>query len=350
MASAQNVIDALHQANFQVVPIGLTQEGRWLTDDDPMRQLTANLRLADGGLAVDIEEGQAEQWALLPNAANEQSLPAIDVIFPVLHGPYGEDGTVQGMLDMANMPYVGCGVLASAVAMDKAVSKRLFTIEGLPQVPYMIQRGRWQQSHEAVLNKIETELPYPLFVKPANLGSSVGVCRADDRPTLRKAIDIACRYDRKVIVEQGVVNAREIEVSVLGNSHSIINEPVVSVLGEITPGGDFYDYAAKYVDDTSTLQIPAPLDPAETEQIQEMALRAFKAIDGSGLARVDFLLDGRNGKIYLNEVNTMPGFTRISMYPKLWEASGLPYPELVDRLVQLALENYADRQQNRTER
>ena len=355
LASAQNVIAALHQAGFQVIPIGLTQEGRWLTGGDPMGQLTANAQLGDLRSTGEIEQNPPEKqpngWALLPNADSERSLSAVDVIFPVLHGPYGEDGTVQGLLDMANIPYVGCGVLASAVAMDKAVAKRLFAAEGLPQVRYCtLLRAEWQQKGEMILDQVEAKLPYPLFVKPANLGSSVGVCRAQDRAALAEAIDIACRYDRKIVVEQGIVNPREIEVSVLGNSHSLANRPMVSVPGEIIPGDGFYDYAAKYEDDTSTLQIPAQLESAVVEQIQEMALRAFTAIDGSGLARVDFLIDAQDDKIYLNEVNTMPGFTRISMYPKLWEASGLSYPELVARLVQLALENHADRQQNHTER
>jgi D-alanine-D-alanine ligase len=264
----------------------------------------------------------------------------------VLHGPYGEDGTIQGLLEMANVPYVGCGVLSSSVAMDKAVAKRLFTVEGLPQVAHrVVTRKAWQQDSDAVCAALEQALGYPLFVKPANLGSSVGISKARTRVELAAALALAADYDRKLVVEAAVPNAREIEVSVLGN-----DDPIASVPGEIVPGNEFYDYAAKYLDDTSQLMIPADLSAEQTAQVRAMAVRAFRAVEGSGLARVDFLLDGQRGDLYLNEINTMPGFTRISMYPKLWEATGIAYPDLVDRLVQLALERYADQQQNKTSR
>ena len=273
-------------------------------------------------------------------------LPAIDVMFPVLHGPYGEDGTVQGLLEMANLPYVGCGVLSSAAAMDKAVAKKLFEAAGLPQTPsLLVLRPDWNKDASHIIGEIEAQLPYPLFVKPANMGSSVGVTKARTRTELCDAIDYACQFDRKVIVEQAVANAREIEVSVLGN-----DRPVASLPGEIIPGADFYDYDAKYVDDTSELVIPAPLTTEQTAQVRDYAVRAFQAVDGTGLARVDFLLDDETGVMYLNELNTMPGFTRISMYPKLWEASGLSYADLVRRLVDLAIERFADKQLNRTTR
>jgi D-alanine-D-alanine ligase len=268
------------------------------------------------------------------------------VIFPVLHGPYGEDGTVQGLLEMANLPYVGCGVLSSACAMDKDVAKKLFAAAGLPQVAhYLVLRHQWRNEPDTVVAAIELALAYPLFVKPANLGSSVGVSKARDRSQLEAAITFAAHYDRKILVEAAVPNAREIEVSVLGNLR-----PLASVPGEIVPGNEFYDYDAKYIDDNSQLIIPATLAAETVRKVQEYALLAFAAVDGEGLARVDFLLDGVSGDIFLNELNTMPGFTRISMYPKLWEASGISYPELVDRLVQLALERHQDRQENRTTR
>jgi D-alanine-D-alanine ligase len=356
LASARNVIDALAQAGYSVVPIGITPQGRWLTTGDPHRQLTdgaANPSLARNGAdygAVEEERSAArpsgeDNWALLPNAGREPSSP-IDVIFPVLHGPYGEDGTIQGLLEMANLPYVGCDVLSSAVAMDKAVAKRLFAAAGLPQAPYtVVARRVWRQEPAAVSAAVEAALRYPLFVKPANLGSSVGISKARGRAELGEALELAAAYDGKIVVEEAVPQAREIEVSVLGNE-----EPVASVPGEIIPGHEFYDYAAKYLEDSSELLIPAPLTAEQTAAVRAMAVTAFRAVEGAGLARVDFLMDGISGDLFINEINTMPGFTRISMYPKLWEATGIPYPELVDRLVRLALERYADRQLNRTTR
>ena len=340
LASAKNVMDALRQAGHVVVPIGISPGGRWLPRQDALAQLT--------GRTTDVDEGRVEDesWGLLPQGGPDQPLPVIDVIFPVLHGPYGEDGTVQGLLEMANLPYVGCGVLASACAMDKVVARQLFAQAGLPQVSYVVvMRNAWRVDPEAAVREVEAALAYPMFVKPANLGSSVGISKAHDRVELAEALTLAARFDRKLLVEAAVPNAREIEVSVLGN-----DAPMASVPGEIVPGNEFYDYNAKYIDDNSELRIPARLDEATVRLAQGYAVRAFQVVDGEGLARVDFLLDGRSGELFLNEINTMPGFTRISMYPKLWEASGITYPELVDRLVQLALERYADRQENCTTR
>ncbi len=349
LASAGNVIDALQKAGHTVVPIGITPRGHWLTAGDPMRRLTLATNGAaaqSDSVATEANIVETDKWALLPRPTRGQQLPDIDVIFPVLHGPFGEDGTVQGLLEMANIPYVGCGVLGSAVGMDKVVARQLFTAAGIRQTPAgVVMRNAWRREPDAAITGIENELTYPLFVKPANMGSSVGVSKARTRAELGDAIDVACRYDRKILVEQAVPNAREIEVSVLGN-----DEVIASVPGEIVPGAEFYDYDAKYIDDTSQLLIPAPLSPELTAEVQEIAMRAFRAIDGAGLARVDFLLDDRSGRLYLNELNTMPGFTRISMYPKLWEASGISYAELVDRLVQLALERFEDKQQNQTTR
>ncbi len=334
--SARNVMDALREAGHTVIPMGITRGGRWLVDGDPIALLT------------EAVAGEASQktggWDLLP--VGRETPPTMDVIFPVLHGPYGEDGTVQGLLEMANLPYVGCGVLASAVAMDKDVAKKLFAQAGLPQTSYRtVTREGWREAPAAILTELEAALGYPIFVKPANLGSSVGISKAGDREALRTALDLAAAYDRKLVVEAAVPNAREIEVSVLGN-----RAPRASIPGEIKPGHDFYDYEAKYVDDSSQLLIPAPLDEETARRVREMAVQAFQAVDGEGLARVDFLLDDASGELYLNEINTMPGFTRISMYPKLWAASGVSYPALVDRLLQLALERHADRLQNRMTR
>ncbi len=350
LASARNVMEALRQAGYTVIPIGITRAGRWLTGGDPLALLGEQAASPNGhsthGEARPETSLVPGRWSLLPRERQGEPLPTVDVIFPVLHGPYGEDGTIQGLLEMANLPYVGCGVLASAVAMDKDVAKRLFAAAGLCQTPSrVLYRRAWRARPDALVAEVEASLGYPLFVKPANLGSSVGVSKAHDRTELAAAIELACAYDAKVLVEAAVPNAREIEVSVLGN-----HEPMASVPGEIIPGHEFYDYEAKYLDDSSQLLIPAPLTPEQVAHVQELALRAFRAVEASGLARVDFLLDDATGTFYLNEINTMPGFTRISMYPKLWEASGIPYPELVDRLVQLALERYEERQQNRTSR
>jgi D-alanine-D-alanine ligase len=269
-------------------------------------------------------------------------LEEIDVVFPVLHGPYGEDGTVQGLLELSGLPYVGAGVTASAVGMDKAVFKDVMRARGLPIVDYLVfKRKAWDADPEAVVAEIEDQFRYPVFTKPANLGSSVGVAKCHDRTELVAGLQEAARYDRKLIVEAAVPKAREIEVSVLGN-----DDPIASVPGEIIPGREFYSYEAKYIDtgdEASELLIPAPLSAEMTEDVQELAVRAYKAIDCAGMARVDFLLSGETDTLYVNELNTIPGFTDISMYPKLWEASGIPYPELIDRLIELALERHTDK-------
>jgi D-alanine-D-alanine ligase len=278
----------------------------------------------------------------------------VDVIFPVLHGTFGEDGTIQGLLELADIPYVGAGVLGSAAGMDKDIMKSLFLAAGLPIVKHVtILRSAWEKNPKAAQKLIEKKLKYPLFVKPANLGSSVGISKAHNRKELGPAIDEAARFDRKIVIEQGVGGqknkAREIECSVLGN-----DEPAASVPGEIVPVKEFYDYNAKYLDEGSELIIPAKLTKAETKKVQELAVKAFQAVDCSGLARVDFLMDpgppSKTRKIYLNEINTMPGFTAISMYPKLWAASGLEYADLIDRLIQLGIERHADKKKNQYSR
>jgi D-alanine-D-alanine ligase len=286
--------------------------------------------------AAELEAMLEAEGKPFPDSA---TLAELDVIFPVLHGPYGEDGTVQGLLELAGVPYVGCGVTSSAVGMDKAVMKDVFTAHGLPHPRYrVVLRRQWEAEPERVMRDLERNFPYPMFVKPANLGSSVGVTKAHDGEELWSGLDEAARYDRKLIVEEGIEQAREIEVSVLGN-----DKPEASLPGEIIPCNEFYDYAAKYLDGTSQLLIPAPLLPEQTRRFQELAVAAYRAVDCTGMARVDFLLAGRDSGIYLSEINTIPGFTSISMYPKLWEASGLAYPALIDRLIELALEQHADR-------
>lgn len=341
LASARSIMSVMNPAQYEIVPIGITHEGRWLTGGDPMAVLAAGGPAPAATLPV---EGSAN---LTPTAGRELvpgatggHFPPLDVIFPVLHGPYGEDGTVQGLLELAGVPYVGCGVLASSLAMDKIASKEVFLAHGLPVAPYRpVKRKHWAADPAAVIADLEAALGYPMFVKPANLGSSIGVGRADDRAELAGALAEAARYDRKLLVEAAIPHAREIECSVLGN-----DDPLASAPGEVVPSNKFYDYAAKYLDGRSELRIPAPIPAELTAQVRDLAVRAFLALDGAGLARVDFLLDDASGRLYLNEVNTMPGFTSISMYPQLWAASGIPYAELIERLIELAVERHTDRQ------
>ncbi len=347
LASARSVIAVLDPEKYEVVQIGITHDGRWLTQGNPLAQLTAGRAalLGEGAptapASTDAHAGAGRE--LVPGATGA-AFPPLDVIFPILHGPYGEDGTVQGLLELTGVAYVGCGVLASSVGMDKIVSKQLFQAHGIPIVPYCtVKRRDWETRPDAVIADVEAQLPYPLFVKPANLGSSIGISRAADREGLRRSLAEAARYDRKLLIEAAVANPREIECSVLGN-----DDPLASVAGEIVPSNEFYDYAAKYLDGQSGLLIPAPL-PAETAaQVRSLAVQAFLALDAAGMARVDFLLERDTGRLYLNEVNTIPGFTSISMYPKLWEASGISYAQLVDRLIELALERHADKARSLT--
>jgi D-alanine-D-alanine ligase len=343
LTSARGIMDAMDKAKYEVVPIGITKSGQWLTGRDIHQQL---LTAADGhpvveaGIRPDPAAGSPEENALaLPISATGP----LDVIFPVLHGPFGEDGTIQGFLELVGIPYVGAGVTASAAGMDKAVCKDIFRAHGLPIVIHRVfLRKQWQNDPRSVIDECEAAIPYPMFVKPANLGSSVGIHKARNREELQAGLEDAASYDRKLIVEQGL-DAREIEVSVLGN-----DEPIASVPGEIKPSREFYSYAAKYIDGTSELIIPAPLSREHTELIQQLAIMAFKALDCAGLARCDLMLEKATGEVFINEVNTMPGFTPISMYPKLWEASGLSYSQLIDRLIELALERHADKQQSQT--
>ncbi len=337
LQSAASIIKALDSAKYQIVPIGITREGHWRAGRDALQPLAQYLEAGEP-VTPSVDPTSPKLLALNPSHQLSPSLPALDVVFPVLHGTFGEDGTVQGVLEMADVPYVGAGVLASAAGMDKDVMKRLFRDARLPIVPWeLFLRADWESRPAAVRKRIESRLRYPVFVKPVNLGSSVGISKVHGRSELSAALDLAAQYDRKILVEKGI-NAREIECSVLGN-----DQPVASVPGEVVPVNEFYDYEAKYVKEGSKLVIPAKLDAGQRKQVREVAIRAFQAIDCAGMARVDFLVDRKTGRVYLNEVNTIPGFTSISMYPKLWEASGLPYARLLDRLIELALERHRDK-------
>ena len=299
---------------------------------------------------VDYFIDQAGKWSPHPILPEPGAQPEIDVVFPVLHGTFGEDGTVQGLLELADLPYVGAGVLGSAAGMDKDIMKSLFRTAGLPIVKHVtVLRSAWESAPRKVETLVESRVKYPVFVKPANLGSSVGISKAHDRKELGPSIREAARFDRKIVIEEGVGGkknkAREIECAVLGN-----DDPKASVAGEIVPCKEFYDYDAKYLAEGSDLVIPAKLTKAEMKRVQTLAIEAFRAVDCTGLARVDFLMEPKSRKLYVNEINTMPGFTAISMYPKLWAASGVSYPELIDRLIQLGVERYQDKKRNQYSR
>jgi D-alanine-D-alanine ligase len=339
LRSAQTVLNALDDDRFEAIPIGVTRDGQWLTGADSMTQLTASSPL----FALEGPSEPDAETLEIAVASTSQTLPSglgadIDVVFPVLHGPMGEDGTVQGLLELAGIPYVGSNVLGSALAMDKAMAKLVFQQHGIPQAPWLlVNRRDWERDSGAVAGRIGDELGYPCFVKPANMGSSVGVSKVHDPTELNEAMELAGRLDRRIVVEKGV-NARELEVSVLGNE-----EPIASVVGEVVSVNEFYDYSAKYVDEGSQLLVPADIPVEIQSEIQRIAVDAFIALDLAGLARVDFFLDTDTGQVLMNEVNTMPGFTSISMYPRLWEASGVSLPELVERLLQLALARSEER-------
>ena len=339
--SARSIIGAIDPARYEVVPIYLDRSGRWLVGQSLQRL---------------IESGDSNQYVYLPPDPTQRSLvpaaeagragprlAALDVVFPVFHGLNGEDGTVQGVLELANVPYVGSGVLGSALGLDKIYMKRAFAAVGLPVVDYVSTTRRgFENEPEAFLIEVESGFGYPCFSKFANSGSSVGTSKAHNRAELVDGLRLAAGFDRKLLVEKGI-DARELEVSVLGN-----DEPEASVVGEVIPAREFYDYEAKYLDEGSRLAIPADIPAALSDQVRAMAVKAFLAVDAAGMARVDFFLERGTNRLYLNEVNTIPGFTRISMYPKLWEASGLPYDRLLDRLIELAMQRFRDKQRSQT--
>ena len=372
LLSAASVLNAIAKKKYEVVPIGITKDGRWVTaahaerllkgdsaTDPEARHLRAGDPQATSAAAV-LAKGEGVVVPPMPGHDHSSLVPFetdiaqthaahaidVDVIFPVLHGTFGEDGTIQGLLELADIPYVGAGVLGSAAGMDKDVMKRLFRDAGLPIVKHVtVLRSAWREQPKKARRLIEGSLKYPVFVKPANLGSSVGISKVHNSSELAAAMDDAAQYDRKLVIEQGVggdkAKAREIECSVLGNDN-----PMASVPGEIVPIKEFYDYDAKYLVEGSRPIIPAKLPKGKLKEVQRLAIAAFQAVDCAGLARVDFLMDPRSEKIYVNEINTMPGFTSISMYPKLWAASGVPYAELIDRLILFGLERHAEKKQN----
>jgi D-alanine-D-alanine ligase len=374
LLSAASVFKAIDPNKYEVVPIGITKDGRWLTASDAERLLHGKagegarptLRAGDPDTTASAAVLQNGEAVVFPPEPHNSSMTPfqteapvrrasdrainVDVIFPVLHGTFGEDGTIQGLLELADLPYVGAGVLGSAAGMDKDIMKSLFRAAGLAIVKHVtVLRSEWESAPKKVQKLVESNLKYPVFVKPANLGSSVGISKARDRKELGPAIDEAAKFDRKIVIEEGVGGkknkAREIECSVLGNDNA-----QASVPGEIVPSAEFYDYSAKYLDEGSQLIIPAKLTKAEIKKVQELAIAGFRAVDCSGLARVDFLMDPKSRKIYLNEINTMPGFTSISMYPKLWAASGVEYSELISRLIQLGLDRHAEKKRNQYSR
>jgi len=363
LASAAAVFANLDKKRYEPVPIRIDKDGRWALVDRPPTALSAAEVIEQARLdaARPLRSGREAHFVARPG---EETILAIDrtaargddlgraivtglnldVIFPVLHGPYGEDGTIQGLLELANVPYVGAGVLASAVGMDKGMMKVVFLAAGLPVCPYRVfLRHEWERGRQGIVRDLEAALGYPMFVKPANLGSSVGISKAKDSAGLSEGIDLAAAFDRKIVVEAAVPSAREIECAVLGN-----DEPEASVPGEVIPSREFYDYEAKYLDEASQTIIPAELPESTAAEIRRLAIAAFRAIDGAGMARVDFLLARQSGQIFVNEVNTIPGFTTISMYSKMWAASGVEYPVLLDRLIALALARHAEKQQLRT--
>ena len=338
LVSAASVIRALDPGKYEAVPIGISKDGRWLVGGNSRTVLSGVLKSGQR-MMLPGDPGAA---MLVPMTPRPEGAVKVDVVFPVLHGTFGEDGTMQGLLELAGLPYVGAGVLASAVGMDKDAQKRLFRQDRLPVVDYVaIPRSAWEARRNPVLRAVSKKLRCPVFVKPATLGSSVGMTKVKKWSELPAALDMAAEFAQKVLVERAI-NAREIEVAILGN-----DEPIASVPGEIVPHREFYDYTAKYLEEGTQLVIPAKLTKAQAKKFQDFAVRAFRAIEGAGMSRVDFFLDRRTGKIYVNEINTIPGFTSISMYPKLWEASGISYRKLIDRLIQLALARHADKQRTK---
>jgi D-alanine-D-alanine ligase len=364
VASAAAIFANLDRQRYEAVPLRIEKDGRWLLADRPpsaasaaevIEQTRTDSRVR-GGREVYLPPRPGEDTLMVvdrrkeggnnqePEVVGIVTGLSLDVLFPVLHGPYGEDGTIQGLLELANVPYVGCGVLSSAVGMDKAVMKVLFRARGLPVPDWItVTRRDWEAERGQMTDRIARELGIPLFIKPANLGSSVGISKVHHPGELDDAMELALGYDLKAVVEQAVPDAREIECAVLGNA-----DPIASVPGEIVPSREFYDYEAKYLDSGSRTEVPAALDEATAETVRRLALDAFIAIDGAGLARVDFLLSRSSGQLFLNEINTLPGFTTISMYSKLWAASGLDYATLVDRLIALALDRHAEKQAIKT--
>ena len=338
VASASSVLTALDRTQYEAVPIGITRDGQWLLADALAMPLASEVTVALPGAQPVLPDVSNRGIVKVGERGTSTGGSAVDVVFPLLHGPYGEDGTVQGLLELAGIPYVGSGVLGSAVSMDKAMMKAVLSSAGLPGVAYhLVRHAAWERQREEHVESLASLLSYPMFVKPCNLGSSVGISKARNSEELAAAIDLALRHDRRVIVEE-CVEGREVECSVLGN-----DEPLVSVPGEVVSRHEWYDYESKYTDGLAELVIPAAIEAWQAEQVREYAARAFRAVDAAGLARVDFFVRHADGAVLVNEINTMPGFTPTSMYPKLWEASGISYSELIDRLIRLAFDRHAQK-------
>jgi D-alanine-D-alanine ligase len=344
LVSAASVINALDKKKYDVIPIGITLEGKWISLPEAVALLKSGKGLNAQSTCILLPDPQHHGLVNLNRQRSTNNIQQLDVIFPVLHGSFGEDGTVQGLFELSGIPYVGAGVLGSSVGMDKVLTKQLCERTGIPVAPYVaFLATEYSKQKNKIIASIEKKLKYPLFVKPANSGSSVGISKAYNRKELIKAIELALKYDRKILVEMSIENAHELEVSVLGN-----DSPIASVPGEIISSNEFYDYDAKYIDGKSSAVIPAKLPKAVVKEIQQYAVCVFSAIECSGMGRVDFLVTKKSNKVYFNEINTIPGFTSISMYPKLWEASGISYSHLLDRLIELAIERHTQRQRLRT--
>jgi D-alanine-D-alanine ligase len=341
LMSARSVLAVLSPEKYEITPIAITTNGEWVSGDNLLEVMASHKTENLTRVTLIPEPGSNTLYARRRTRRGDalEPLAQLDVIFPVLHGTFGEDGTLQGFLELADLPYVGAGVLGSAAGMDKGLFKDVMKARGVPVLPsIVVTRQEIETGMDAVLKAAEALAPYPLFTKPANLGSSVGVCKCRNRSDLMEGLLDAGRYDRRILIERGLSSPREIEVSVLGN-----DQPTASVPGEVIPSDDFYSYRAKYIDDRSQLIIPAKLPEAMIARIRQIAVEVYQAIDCAGMARVDFLIDTQNNEIFISEINTIPGFTQISMYPKLWEASGISYPALVERLIELALERKAER-------
>jgi D-alanine-D-alanine ligase len=337
LMSARSVLSVLNPNKYEVTQVGITREGKWLTGEDVVGKFAGET--FEGLEPVIVSPDPSEAGLYVLRADRLEKLTDVDVFFPVLHGTFGEDGTLQGLFELADVAYVGAGVAGSSVGMDKGIFKDVMVAHNIPVVDMIvITRAEIERDMQTAISKSEAVSGYPLFTKPANLGSSVGVTKCNNRSDLQEGLIEAAAYDRRVLVQRGVTNAHEIEVSVLGN-----DDPKASVPGEVLPSREFYSYESKYVDGTSGLMIPAQLPAELSEQVRSIAIRAYQAIDCSGMARVDFFVEKDSHRIYLNELNTIPGFTQISMYPKLWEASGLPYPQLVDQLIELAMQRKTER-------
>jgi len=332
LVSAKNIIETIDKEKYHIIQVGITKEGKWLSGDNAVNAFQEQNYDNLTEVFPNIESGSNELLVLSDGNYKKEK---VDIFFPAMHGPYGEDGTIQGVFEMANIPYTGCGVLASSVGMDKLMTKAVWEQAGLPVTPYIgTTKLEWNNDKAGVMQKAENKLGYPIFVKPANMGSSVGISKAKNREELEKAIDLACQFDQRILIEKGL-KIRELECAVLGNE-----EPEIARVGEVLVGGEFYDYNDKYVNGKSSTQVPANIPAQLEKEVQEIAIKAYKILDCSGLSRVDLFYDEAEKKLYLNEINTLPGFTSISMYPKMWQESGIPYKELIDKIIEFGFERH----------